>query len=174
MAEIKSTLDLVMERTRNLTMSEEDRRQQSAAEFRDDVNRLIQKYLQNEIDGGRFRVELEKLESEVPGRGRKAALAEVAKRIDPALDNMPLIRLLRESFQIDASGIEKLLASFAETNDRFAVLASGKILENLKKSGISGSAVIPNANSDKGLIAANEEAARAFQKDLADEIDRLC
>lgn len=55
MAEIKSTLELVMERTRNLSMSDEDKLEQAAKEFKDAVNRLCLKYLDGHIDIESFR-----------------------------------------------------------------------------------------------------------------------
>ena len=62
MAEIKSTLELVMQRTSHLSMSEEDKRKQAAKEFKEAVNRLARKYLDGQIDLDRFRAEFSRLE----------------------------------------------------------------------------------------------------------------
>ena len=43
MAEVKSTLELVMERTRHMTLSEEDKREQALAEFKKSLGGLLQK-----------------------------------------------------------------------------------------------------------------------------------
>ncbi|MFZ2446508.1 MAG: hypothetical protein WAW37_09125 [Syntrophobacteraceae bacterium] len=173
MAEIKSTLDLVMERTRNLTMSEEDRREQAAAEFRAGVNRILQRYLEAGLDAGRFQEDLRRLEKDFPESGAKAAVAEIAKRIDPALDNRPLLVLLREGCEKDVSRIEGLLKKYIETADLMATSASERILERLRKEGISGSAVVPNTAADNELAGMREEMLEQFRTALAAEIDRL-
>lgn len=173
MAEIKSTMELVMERTRNLTMSEEERREQQAAEFRAGLNRLIQRYLQSDLDKDRFQKELSRLEKDFPGPDLPPAAAEIAKRIDPDEDNGPLLKLLRDGCEKDVAGIEALLGRYVENADLVAALASGKILEDLIKFGISGTAVIPNISADKDLAEERERMLEEFRVNLADQIGRL-
>ncbi len=173
MAEIKSTLELVMERTRNLTMSESDRRDHAAAELRAGVNRLIGKYLRSELDVDRFQKELDRIEKEFPGSSAKAAAAEIAKRIDPAEDNGPLLELLRDGCGKDVTGMESLLKKYGERDDLFAAEAAGKILGGLLELGISGSAVIPNTASGKDLTNMRQQMLQEFRKDMEAEIDRL-
>jgi len=43
MAEVKSTLELVMERTRHLTLTEDEKREQAVAEFKGSLGGLLQK-----------------------------------------------------------------------------------------------------------------------------------
>ncbi len=62
MADIKSTLELVMERTRHLSMTEEDKRKQAAAAFKEAVSRLARKYLDGQINLDRFQAEFNQLE----------------------------------------------------------------------------------------------------------------
>ena len=110
MAEIKSTLELVMERTRHLTMSEEDKRKQAAKEFKEAVNRLALKYLDGQINLDRFQAEFSRLEA--GASGKTEAAAEIGRRIDPAADNTLLLDLIKHGLGFDISGIEAILHQF--------------------------------------------------------------
>ncbi|MEN6439859.1 MAG: hypothetical protein ABFD97_14885 [Syntrophobacter sp.] len=173
MAEIRSTLDLIMEKTRNLTMSEEDRREQALAELKDGLNRLLTKYLQGDMDAGRFREEYGLLENAHVDPDGKAAVQEIARRIDPASDNRPLLVLLRDGFAVDVTGLDNILKKYAETADSEEARSSGIILKNLERRGISGSAVAPNPDSDEQISPAREKLREEFRAALAAEIDRL-
>jgi len=173
MAEIKSTMELIMERTRNLTMSDEERREQRTAEFRGGVNRLVQKYLQSELDVDRFQRELSRLEKDFEGPGMALAAAEIAKRIAPGEDNAPLLKLLRQGCEKDVSGLDALLKNYHAAAGLLDARASDKILEDLNKSGISGTAVTPNLFADEGLAEERGRLLDEFQKSLAAQIEGL-
>ena len=106
MAEIKSTIDLVMERTRNLTMSDEDRHRQAAAKLMGSVNGLTQKYLDGQLDVEKFRSEFSRLEGSA--EGKSSVVAELAKRLDPMGDNVLLLDLLKHGLGTETSGIEAI------------------------------------------------------------------
>ena len=110
MAEIKSTLELAMERTRHLTMSEEDKRKHAAREFKEAVNRLTLRFLDGQIDLDRFQSEFSRLQ---PGLfGKAEAAAEIGRRIDPAADNSLVLDLIKHGLGYDISGIEAVLKKF--------------------------------------------------------------
>ncbi len=113
MAEIKSTLELVMEKTRNLSMSEEDKQKQAAREFNEAVNRLVMKYVDGQIDLDEFRAELGRLEGSPSAKA--SAAAEIAMRVAPLADNQLLLDLMKHGFGGDISGIEALLSHFRQT-----------------------------------------------------------
>ncbi len=165
MAEIKSTLELVMERTRNLTMSEEEKREQSAAEFKAGVNRLVQKYLDGQINLDRFRDELDRLEG--GPSSRDAAIAQIAGRIEPSSNTGPLLDLLKKGLNKDTSRIEAALVNFHETLDRVDRRASDRIRAELLKSNISGGAVVPNLEADDDRTGTIDAAHKIFRKELA-------
>ncbi|MEM5788098.1 MAG: hypothetical protein AAGU11_12330, partial [Syntrophobacteraceae bacterium] len=167
MADIKSTLDLVMERTRNLLMSEEDKREQDSVEFRAGVNRLTAQYLDGNMEAERFRNELQLLRKAHPRFNEKTAAAEISKRIDPLTDNEPLLTLIREGCEIEVGGLEKVLHEYAESEKSAAGKAETAILEALRKKGISGSAVVPNLGADSALAARRMEMIESFRNRLA-------
>src|SRR5208283_2360057 len=110
MAEIKSTLDLVMERTRHLRMTEEDKRKQAAAAFKEAVSRIARKYMDGQISLDKLQAELNQLEG--GASGREEAAAEIGRRIDPYADNTLLLDLIKNGLGFDISRIEAILHHF--------------------------------------------------------------
>lgn len=173
MAEIKSTLDLVMERTRHLTMSESDKREQAAAEFMTAVNRLIQKYLDGNFDLDRFREQLSLLEKNCSSSNIGMVVGEIARRIDPETENRLLLDLLQSACGLNVSGIQVLLSECAQTVDSQAETVGKRVTGDLKENGISGSAVVPNLDSDKTWVMRRKEIIEQCRESLKVEVCRL-
>ena len=171
MAEIKSTLELVMERTSHLSMSEEDKRKQAAKEFKEAVNRLALKYLDGQIDLDRFRAEFSRLKAGPSGKAEAAA--EIGRRIDPAADNSLVLDLIKHGLGYDISDIEAVLKDFREKLHSVNDQAVERIRADLLKKGISGSAVVPNLETDKDHAGRIEEMLEALSEELAEKIARL-
>jgi len=62
MGEIRSTLDLVMEKTRNLTLSKEEKEKQDNEELRKKLNGLLEQFQDNMLRKGELKKKLESLE----------------------------------------------------------------------------------------------------------------
>ena len=171
MAEIKSTLELAMERTRHLTMTEEDKRKHAAREFKEAVNRLALRFLDGQIDLDRFQAEFSRLQ---PGLfGKAEAAAEIGRRIDPAADNSLVLDLIKHGLGYDISGIEAILKKFRETLHSEDRQAADRIRVGLLNKGISGSAVIPNLEADKDRATRREEILEAYREELYASIAQL-
>ena len=61
MGEIKSTLDLVMERTKNLSLSDEEKQAQKQKEVESRIRGLLQKYLDGWLDKNQLKIDYESL-----------------------------------------------------------------------------------------------------------------
>jgi hypothetical protein len=173
MAEIKSTLDLVMERTRHLTMSDGDKREQAAAEFKTALNGLIMKYLDGDSDVDRFREQLSRLEKNCSFSDREMVVGEIARRIDPEADNRLLLDLLQSTCGLNVSGIQVLLKECAQAVDNHAEAARKRVTGDLKENGILGSAVVPNLDSDKTWVMRRKEIFEQCRESLQAEVRRL-
>jgi hypothetical protein len=171
MAEIKSTLELAMERTRHLTMSEDDKRKHAAQEFKDAVNGLALRFLNGQINPDRFQAEFSRLET--GPFGKPEAATEIGRRIDPAADNSLLLDLIKNGLGYGISGIEAVLKKFREMLNSGKIQAAGRIGAYLLKEGISGSAVIPNLDVDKDLAVRHGEISEAFREELDAAIAQL-
>ncbi len=174
MAEIKSTLDLVMERTKNLTMTEQEKRQQALAEFRTGVSALIRKYADGVLSPDQLQNELGLLGRASGGRDRGVILDEIAKRIDPDRDNQRLLDLLNEICKAGTAPIESALDEY----DRAVAAKSHERIEELRvllahSFGISGSAVQPNLGADSDWAVVRQAIRERFATELQREVGSL-
>jgi hypothetical protein len=85
MAEIKSTLDLVLEKTRNLTLGSVEKQEQQRKEIETRLRSLLQKYL----DGGMTR---ERLKGDYAASKKENVRSTTQALIDEVLDRMELQR----------------------------------------------------------------------------------
>jgi hypothetical protein len=166
MGEIRSTLDIIMEKTKGLTMSEEEKRAFKEEEMAGKIKGLIQKFLDKILD-------MDKLKREAAGLGERGGDAvkrlireESVSRIEPEGDNEPLLRVLEEVTGSDTDSLREFLVAFEQ---RLAQEKRGRekaLKKTLEKKGISGSAVIPNIQADPEWVQHVSEMRDEFQKKL--------
>ena len=165
MGEIKSTLDLVMEKTRHLTLSQEEKEEQKHIEVNKRLKGILQKYQENLLKKEHLEKELDSL--------RKAYDLKVDKMLSRMLldglklghKNESLLELLNEICGIDVSRIEALFHDFQDA----AGFAAEKRIKEIKadlaeKRFISGSAVVPNPEADHELILTVKEIKDKFDQ----------
>jgi hypothetical protein len=127
MAEIKSTLDLVMEKTKNLSLSNEEKLEQKNKEIESRIRGLLQKFTDQALSAGNFKSEYQKLQ----------------KNHDLSVD------LLAEFKVSDFEGLSSVLQEFQAVRDTAARERRKIVKEQLAKTHfISGSAVVPNLEVD--------------------------
>lgn len=152
MAEIKSTLDLVMERTKHLSLSKEEKEEQRLSEIRGGFRGLVQKYQSQILTRERFEAELSQLQERHELKDNGPFVDEIVNRIDLEQDNGFYLALLNEIFRIDAEGIRSLLDDYRDSVEKETAERAGLIKEELQANhAISGSAVSPNLEGDNLL-----------------------
>ncbi len=148
MAEIKSTLDLIMEKTKHLTLTEEEKKALHSQEVRGKVRGWVQKCLDGTLDRARLQAEMEREGAGEPEL-RSELLRELSGRIDPEGENEILFQLLEEVLHRDTAPLREILERFqAELAERIGVKTAGIKSELEEQREISGSAVIPNLDRD--------------------------
>jgi hypothetical protein len=165
MAEIKSTIDLIMERTKNLSASPEERESYQRQEREKRLRGLIQRLLDDKLtlDGAKDELAKEKK------NGSAAEVTEVLKKalaghVDPEADNERLFRFVIElvGTSLDRLG-ETLTACREEATSWKAVLAERQ-KKDLESKGITGTAVLPNPEAEPQWKARREEIQAACTK----------
>ena len=148
MGEIKSTLDLVMERTRHLTLSQEEKAEQKHLEFRKHLQGLIQKFQDKTLKMGRVERQLDALEKEHGVTEKDIFLNEVTERLSLEQDNQPLFQLLEE---ICGKSTKAFVSVLDEYQDAVRAMSAEKYQEAeaqlADKYSISGTAVVPNLDA---------------------------
>jgi len=174
MGEIKSTLDLVMEKTRHLSLSDDEKKVQQREDIKKALKGFILKYRDHIIQQEPFEKELNRLSELNNIDARPVLVAELLDEIDPDQDNTPLMTLLKNVCKIDAAPLESILNEYGERVSLVKDERVADIKERLLKTrGISGSAVVPNLESDTDSIAQTGSVRNAYIKRLDQEIEKI-
>jgi DNA-binding protein YbaB len=166
MGEIKSTLDIIMERTRNLTMTEEEKRAFKEQEMAGKVKGLVQRYLDGSMDLKRVKVEVAGLLEKDKDMAGWLIKKEVMDRIEVGKNNEPLLDLLENTIGMHGTPIRKMLAAFEQRLKHEGEAREKAIGETMKKRGISGSAVLPNLEADQEWRSRTMEIEKEMKERL--------
>jgi hypothetical protein len=103
MGEIKSTLDLVLQKTRNLTLSRDERLDLARQKLDKKVNSLLTRYLDNFLPLSTLRGEMEKIDTQEHGLAYQFLKRHLLARLDLDGDNSLILPALSEivNFDID-------------------------------------------------------------------------
>ena len=171
MAEIKSTLDIIMEKTKGLTMTDEEKRELKRKEMAGKFKGLVQKFLDNIIDLDKLEVEAASLGEGQEGLFRLVRIKEATERIDPEGDNEPILKILESTTGMDTGPIREFLTDFEVKLNNERAAHEKRLLKTLEKNGISGSAVIPNLNADPIWRDYVSNLKQTFRKEVEGLVD---
>jgi hypothetical protein len=167
MGEIKSTLDLVLEKTKNLTLSSEEKKQQTQQEIENRIKGMIQKYQDGLYSKSELMAGYESLKKDYNLSTDDSLIIEITHRLEPNRNNQSLLVLLQECCTIDTAAIETTIEDFQQTYRA----ASQNRLTQLKKDlaeqhAIAGSAVLPNLDTDESWQQKSAEIRAAYEDQL--------
>ena len=150
MGEIKSTLDLVMEKTKNLSLSDEERQGQKNKEIESRIRGLLQKFNDQALSVDKLRSEYQKLQKDYDLSQNAPLIKEICRQIELGKDNHTSFELLARFKVADIEGITSVLHEFdgvidAAARERSKILQAKLAEEHF----ISGPAVVPNLEADK-------------------------
>ncbi len=166
MGEIKSTLDIIMEKTKGLTMTEEEKEAFRKKETEGKVRGLLQRFLDGFIDAERLKDEIGSLGEKRYAVAREALLRECMGRMEPGADNTILLDALENAVGLDITPIQKIILDYNRDLEQQEMDRKQVLQKNLMGLGISGTAVIPNIHADQEWIRHLSEMNKGFQKKL--------
>jgi hypothetical protein len=165
MAEIKSTIDLIMERTKTLSASPEERESYQRQEREKRLRGLIQRLLDDKLtlDGAKDELAKEKK------NGSAAEVTEVLKKtlaghVDPEADNERLFRFVIELVGTSLDRLGETLTACREKATSWKAVLAERQKKDLESRGITGTAVLPNPEADPQWKARREEIQAACTK----------
>ncbi|HHO76456.1 MAG TPA: hypothetical protein ENN05_08510 [Deltaproteobacteria bacterium] len=165
MGKIKSTLDLVMERTKDMNMTDQDRERLQVEQNGQKARMWVQRYIDRRMDVDELRDNLEHHKRIFPGIWGMA-LKEFAALIDPGKDNAAVVYALEKVFDADAQSIRGLLQSCQTELKTQMSRYCDEMISTLNMEGFSGSSLVPN-------LARNplwREYAGQARRDLQDRV----
>jgi len=154
MGEIKSTLDLVMEKTKNLSLSAEEKTDQQRAAYQKRLKGLLQKYADGLQTLEEFQEQCKAIQKSLGVTDTQPLIHQILNHIDPDQDNIPWLNLLDGYMPNLRSPIQDLLSAYAQQSKILILNGSQTYLDQLKSNhSIEGSAVVPNLAGDGALQA---------------------
>lgn len=145
MGEIKSTLDLVMERTRHLSLSAEEKDKQQREDYEKRLQGLLQQYADgaSTVDG--LLDSTRTLQTEMKIEGHHLLTQAVIRRFDPDQDNEPWVALLENLAPEACDPLKDILENHRRQQADLLQKAQEAFAQELsERDGIEGSAMVPN------------------------------
>ncbi len=168
MSEIKSTLDLVMERTRHLSLSEEEKKRQQTEQFEKRLQGLLQQYADGALNIEALENRTTALQTEMNIDDRQVVIAGVIQRIDPDGDNAPWLTLLGRKAPALGDQMQGILdAHRLKQADMLGGEKQAQLEGLARDHGISGSAVVPNPEKDPACRQRLADLSKATRARLA-------
>ncbi len=170
MAEIKSAIELAMERTKGLHLSREEKGRLKEEEIQAKARALVNRYL--EIDFHLREIERELAKQDQPQREQVESLfiRYLCEAIDLDRDNDLIfegIESFRKGNEVTLQKMKALIRDYRERKARAHGEAEKDLSANLERVGVSGSAVQPKTEGSPELEAALAKFKPEFEKDLA-------
>jgi hypothetical protein len=173
MAEIKSTLDIIMEKARKFSVTEEEKQGFKRQELEGKIKGLVQKTLDGILDSERFQVEVTALQTKEKELVDRILKEEVVARIELGANNEALLKILENIAGPASSAVSKVLAEFEKKAEKERESCRRALVENFKTKGISGSAVLPNLDADPEWLRSRSEATRQLQDEIKERLKSL-
>ena len=168
MGEIKSTLDIVMEKTKHLSLSEKEREAQKKEAIRKTVKGLIQKYKDRILDAKQLEDEWNELEKENQLSDRQILVNEIMDQLHLNADNSLLMTSLKDICGQDTRSLESVLDDYINKKTEVIQTRRKTIQKEIaKRYHISGSAVVPNLETDSDWA----EAMKVFENNYQEKFE---
>ena len=149
MGEIKSTLDLVMARTRHLSLSDDEKRRHQTEAFEKRLQGLLQQYADGALSVKKAVERIAALQTEMKTMDRRILLAVIIKCIEPGRDNALWLDLLGQEGPTLCEPLQNILGAYRrEEADLLAVAGQDQLDRLVREHGITGTAVTPNPWQD--------------------------
>jgi hypothetical protein len=172
LGEIKSTLDLVLEKTRDLTLTKEEKLDLAREELDRKTQGLVNRYLDNILPLSRLKEEIQSIDSRESALVFKLLKNHLLAHFDPDSDNSLLASALSEIAGFDVSLLTVLQKEYQAEREQSERAFKERALAALEERGVSGSAVVPNLGRDPDWDQSLRSLRKRYQERLTIVKDR--
>ena len=172
MGEIKSTLDLVLEKTRDLTLSEEEKQDLAREELDKKIQGLVNRFVSGMLNFDRFKEEMDTVDPDEPSTVREMVKRHLIALFDFDGNNEAIVSALREVLGLDVAPLEILQGDYRSEREKAEEERAKEGLDALRTRGIAGTAVIPNLNKIPEWNRFLDELGKKYQERLTDFADK--
>ncbi|OPY64862.1 MAG: hypothetical protein A4E57_03404 [Syntrophorhabdaceae bacterium PtaU1.Bin034] len=176
MAEIKSAIEIAMERTKNLVMDEKEKKEFAQKDLTDRLRAIERRFLEGIIEPEEFLAEYKNIQAE-KSQKRRILVDLLVEEFNASVENERLFQLLEIMGDEAGGGLgdEARLLKSAFQKELEARLSGIKesILGRLSSMGISGSSIEPNVTEWDEWKNALQETGSVCRKRLYEWKDKV-
>ncbi len=148
MAEIRSTLDIIMEKAKGLTVTDEDKKDFAEKEVQGRVKGFFQKTLDGILSIQQLKAEMASFDEERQPAAKKELREACLNAMTVEGDNQSLFEMLDQLLECDIKPLLDQIDEFQEQQKKEHSKRAEAQIETLKSLGVSGSAIIPNLRAN--------------------------
>jgi hypothetical protein len=171
MAEIKSTLDLVLEKTKHLTLSAEEKAEMQLQDALKKISAYVEKILERVLSPEELRQKIEALPQNFRERVRQETVRHLIQALNLSTETDPLaatLEVLAEpALQKPLAEVIRCRSAYRQARNEAQQTARHRILAELAGAGIRGSAVVAKLESDSSWRAEDDKLRHPCEQRLA-------
>jgi hypothetical protein len=149
MSEVKSTMDIIMEKAEKLTVTDQDKKEFAEKEVQGRVKGLFQKYLDGILSVKQLKSEMALFSEDRVPLAEKALLDECSDNMDIDGELQPFLDVLERVLGRDIIPVLDLIDRFQEEKETGREKKMVILMRSLADRGVSGTAVIANTAADR-------------------------
>lgn len=176
MAEIKSAIELAMERTKNLVMDEEEKKESHRKEIEGRLKAILRRYLEGMVGLDGAIGEIDGIKADAAFK-KDLLLDLVLEEIDVTKENTRLLAFFRRMGEgIKSSFIaelDEIGKDFARELKKKEGVVRERVRKRLDEMGIRGDGVEPNIEAWEEWAEAREQTGRTFREQTEKWKERL-
>jgi hypothetical protein len=153
MGEIKSTLDLAMERTKKISISQEEREEIRRKEILEKVTGLAHRYREGRLSLNEIQKEIERMEEKTEKWAKEALLSQWIDALSLENEDERLLNGIESLKNRDVGEVKQelhwLIIEYEREKEKVLQEVGTQSIEALRRQGISGSAVEPRIEGNE-------------------------
>jgi hypothetical protein len=170
MGEIKSTLDLVMEKTKHLSLSAKEKAGQQRDTYEKRIKGFLQKYADGVLTLEEFQIQLKSIQESLVLSDVQPLIRNILHQVDPEQDNALWLDLLEIYMPPLKDPTQEILATYRQRQETLLQAGMQNYLQQLKSQHrIQGPAVIPNLERDQEI----QQELMLMRKEARDKLNIL-
>jgi hypothetical protein len=174
MGEIKSTLDLVLEKTMHLSLSSEEKQELAVEDIEKRIKGMMQKYQDGILTLDELQKEYRVIKTDENLAATRSLIREVIDRLDLLEANEPLLEVLGKLCGCHTDDLQSVIDESLGIYRDAARKRSDELKSMLAADhSISGSAVVPNLEADMHWRQATREILAEYENQLNRVRDNL-
>jgi hypothetical protein len=170
MAEIKSTLELAMERTKKFAISEEEKEEMRQKEVLQKATSLFRRYREGYLPLNDILKQIERMEKKTAAPVKKLLLSQWIDALSLDDEDERILEGIKSLKQKDINEVRqkfrRLLSKYQREMEQVKEKMRGQLTEALRRDGISGSAVEPKLEGSELWKKENEKLNESYRMKL--------